>query len=68
MIVTLTDRLESASCTWCEKDRECVTATFEDGFLKGSPLCWGCLQKAVKVRSREGEKPRPRTQANQNQA
>jgi hypothetical protein len=52
MHVTLSAWHEQTLCTWCEKDREGVTVTFDDGFLKDSPLCWSCLQKAVKVRSR----------------
>jgi len=53
MQVTLIGWQESHACTWCEKEKECVSVTFEDGFLKQSPLCWSCLQKAVKVRSRQ---------------
>jgi len=52
MNVSLSQWHEQAHCTWCEKDRESVTVSFDDGFLKDSPLCWSCLQKAVKVRSR----------------
>ncbi|MFN0196151.1 MAG: hypothetical protein ACKVT0_05365 [Planctomycetaceae bacterium] len=55
MIVSLHAWQEKGQCTWCEKEKECVSATFEDGFLKNSSLCWGCLQKAVKVRSRQVE-------------
>ncbi len=57
MHVTLTGSQETATCTWCEKDRECVTASFSDGFLKDAPLCWKCLQTAVKVRAKQDEKP-----------
>lgn len=56
MTVHLTQWHQEATCTWCEKSRECVTTEFGDGFLKASPLCWACLQKAVKVRSRQ-DKP-----------
>lgn len=51
MKVVLSQRAESAKCRWCEKDRECVTATFSDGFLKDESLCWKCLQMAFRVRS-----------------
>ncbi|MDP1796579.1 MAG: hypothetical protein Q8K78_03820 [Planctomycetaceae bacterium] len=59
MHVTLTTPQEdNAHCTWCEKDdRECVVASFSDGFLKDAPLCWKCLQTAMKVRARQDQKP-----------
>ena len=34
--------------------------TFDDGFLKNAPLCWGCLQKSVRVRSRQQDKAAPK--------
>ncbi|MEX1096241.1 MAG: hypothetical protein WED34_09345 [Planctomycetales bacterium] len=59
MQVVLTAHHDEQGCTWCEKSRECVTVTFDDGFLKNAPLCWGCLQKAVKVRSRQTDAKPP---------
>lgn len=53
MHVTLTDYHESTKCSWCEKEKEGVTVCFDDGFLEDLPVCWSCLQKAVKVRSRQ---------------
>ena len=53
MNVSLTAWHEQQRCTWCEKEKESVSASFDDGFLKNAPICWGCLQKAVKVRSRQ---------------
>ena len=53
MNVTLTAWHETETCLWCEKSKECVTADFGDGFIRGAALCWRCLQKAVKVRSRQ---------------
>ncbi|MGE0608310.1 MAG: hypothetical protein AB7O62_14535 [Pirellulales bacterium] len=53
MRVLLSDWHATESCTWCEKQRECVTVSFEDGFLNAATLCWNCLQKAVKVRNRQ---------------
>lgn len=41
------------TCVWCEKDKECVTVEFGDGFLRNSALCWRCLQKAVRVRAQQ---------------
>ncbi len=52
MEVSLNAWHQQQQCTWCEKDKEGVSVTFDDGFLKNAPLCWSCLQKAVKVRSR----------------
>ena len=52
MRVTLTARVDADACTWCERTKECVTASFDDGFLEQVPLCWRCLQKAVRVRFR----------------
>ncbi len=56
MNVTLTAWHETDTCTWCERSKECVTADFGDGFIKTAPLCWKCLQKAVKVRARQKTK------------
>ena len=53
MKVVLSDRQVSAKCVWCEKDRECVSSTFSDGFIKQQLLCWKCLQTAFKVRSQQ---------------
>ena len=53
MNVTLTAWHETETCTWCERTKECVTADFGDGFIQNAQLCWRCLQKAVKVRSRQ---------------
>lgn len=63
MHVTLTGWHETQSCTWCEKQKECVSVTFEDGFLKQAPLCWSCLQKAVRVRNRQEQAKLPGKQS-----
>jgi hypothetical protein len=49
MNVTISAWHESATCTWCQKDGEAVTVTFESGFLRDSDLCWKCLHQAVRV-------------------
>ena len=49
MHVTLTAHHQNAECTWCEKEKDCVTANFDDGFIQQAPLCWSCLQKAIRV-------------------
>ena len=56
MNVNLTNWHETETCTWCEREKECVTAGFADGFIKASPMCWKCLAKAVKVRYRQESK------------
>lgn len=53
MKVTLTSWKESATCSWCDKTKECVTAEFSDGFLAKGPLCWPCLQKSVRARTKQ---------------
>jgi hypothetical protein len=63
MKVLLSEWKENAQCVWCEKDKECVTTTFEDGFMKDSGLCWVCLQKAVRVRNRQTTKQTERSAA-----
>lgn len=57
MHATITAWQESAPCTWCEKDKECVIVDFGDGFIRQTNLCWPCLQKAVRVRSRQDTAP-----------
>lgn len=58
MKVTLSEFHEAASCTWCEREIESVSATFESGFLTDAPMCWKCLQKAVRVYHRQQTKSR----------
>ena len=67
MNVTLNALHETETCTWCERSKECVTATFDDGFIQSEPLCWSCLKNAVKVQSRKNSprksKDRPQSEA-----
>ena len=55
MKALITRWFASATCVWCEREKECVTAEFGDGFLAKSQICWGCLQKAIKVRSQQDQ-------------
>lgn len=64
MHVVLTSWHEQENCTWCERPKECVTVDFGDGFIRHAPLCWKCLQKAVKVRYRQRQAAANRTLAN----
>ena len=57
MEIHITAWHETATCTWCEKQKEAITANFADGFLRDATLCWRCLEKAVKVRSRQPDTP-----------
>lgn len=50
----------SETCLWCQKERECVTVDFGDGFITKGTLCWGCLQKTVRVKSQTTTKPQPK--------
>lgn len=59
MNVSLTAWHAEENCAWCEKSRECVTADFGDGFITAAPLCWKCLQQAVRVRSRQPDAMTP---------
>ena len=57
MEIRITAWHESATCTWCEKQKEAINTDFADGFLHDAILCWRCLEKAVKVRSRQPNTP-----------
>ncbi|QDT38404.1 hypothetical protein [Stratiformator vulcanicus] len=59
MQVVLSEFHEDEECVWCQKERECVVATFSDEFLKDAPLCWKCLQTAFRVRSSQAESADP---------
>lgn len=56
---------DDATCTWCNRSAEGVTAEFDGGFLQKGPLCWRCLQQATRVHhtqshdeKQSGTKPR----------
>ena len=53
MHVIISDVHASESCTWCSRDAEGVTVEFDGDFLKKGPLCWKCLQQAVRVHHRQ---------------
>ena len=53
MKAVISDYAEAAMCTWCEKETEAVIVAFDGGFLHQAPLCWKCLQKAVRVRHKQ---------------
>ena len=53
---------DSATCTWCNRTVEGVTAQFDGSFLQKGPLCWRCLQQATRVHNLQTEE---RSQASQ---
>ena len=56
MQATISALHESESCIWCEKMKETVTVDFNnESFLKKGPLCWKCLQQAVKVYHKQND-------------
>lgn len=60
MKALLTKWHAAETCLWCQKERECVTVDFGDGFITKGKLCWGCLQKTVRVKSETAAKPQPK--------
>jgi hypothetical protein len=50
---------EAAKCTWCERENEGVTVEFDGSFLKKGPLCFKCLQQAVKVHHKQAKSTKP---------
>jgi hypothetical protein len=48
---------DTANCSWCRKERECVTVTIT-GFLAEAPVCFRCLQQAIRVRAEQALKDR----------
>lgn len=50
MKVLITPAPEKAVCFWCRgRKKECVTADFSNGFLRGKTLCFECLERATRV-------------------
>jgi hypothetical protein len=61
MQVTITGCDEQQPCVWCDHTKEVIEVTFDDGFLEKGHLCWRCLQRAVRVRSRKEDNGTPKT-------
>lgn len=59
MNVTISAWHESATCTWCQKDTEAVTVTFDSGFLRDSNLCWKCMKQALRVHHQQQQQAEP---------
>ena len=68
MKVLVTPAPPDATCFWCRKrKKDCVTADFSSGFVRGKVLCFDCFVRATRVqfepdesKSRTGEaSPKP---------
>ncbi|KAA1258575.1 hypothetical protein LF1_10970 [Rubripirellula obstinata] len=62
MKVVLSGHEEKANCIWCQRDRECVKATFSDGLFQNAMICFKCMATAIRVRSKATE-AQPKTLA-----
>lgn len=62
MQVTISAFHETETCAWCEKQTEAVAVEFHGGFLQECPLCWKCLQQAVRVQHRQASSGASRRQ------
>ena len=50
--ILLIPSAEKSACFWCEnKKKLTITAEFSNGFLRGKPLCFDCLERAVRVQT-----------------
>jgi hypothetical protein len=59
MNVSISAWHDSGTCTWCQKEAEGVTASFDSGFLCNAQLCWKCLQQAVRVHASQETAGKP---------
>ena len=50
--ILITPSPEKCACFWCENKKKLTVITeFNNGFLRGKPLCFDCLERAVRVQS-----------------
>ena len=50
MKVLITPAPKDATCFWCRKrKKDCVTAEFSNGFVRGKVLCFDCFVRATRV-------------------
>ena len=50
MKVLITPASKDATCFWCRKSKkDCVTAEFSNGFVRGKVLCFDCFVRATRV-------------------
>jgi hypothetical protein len=51
--------LREGACTLCDKERPCFVVTCGKGTFADQPVCAKCLERQVKMRQANGEKPSP---------
>lgn len=56
MIAQIEKFHDTADCTWCAKNAECVEVSFAEGFLQKAVLCWKCAQQSVRVYQSQSQK------------
>lgn len=50
--ILLVPLAEKSACFWCENKKKLTISTeFSNGFLRGKPLCFDCLERAVRVQT-----------------
>lgn len=50
--ILLVPLAEKSACFWCEDKKKLTISTeFSNGFLRGKPLCFDCLERAVRVQT-----------------
>ena len=50
--ILLIPSAEKSACFWCEnKKKLTITTEFSNGFMRGKPLCFDCLERAVRVQT-----------------
>ncbi len=50
--ILLIPSAEKQACFWCEnKKKLTITTEFSNGFMRGKPLCFDCLERAVRVQT-----------------
>ena len=50
--ILLIPSAEKHACFWCEnKKKLTITTEFSNGFMRGKPLCFECLERAVRVQT-----------------
>jgi hypothetical protein len=49
--------LRDGSCILCDKDRPCFIVTCGKGTFADQPVCAKCLERQVRMRQGNGEKP-----------
>ena len=48
---------DTGACCYCEREKPVVLVTFLSGFVTESSMCWNCLQKSIRMQSRQNSAP-----------